>query len=199
MAAPDTGPQVTGIVLAAGRSTRFGGRLPKQLHRIDGQTLAYRTARTALASKLRQIVVVTGHRSAAVGAALAGLAVEVVDNPHFADGQSTSVRAGLSRVEPEAEAAIFIPCDLPNLDTWTIDRLIASYSESCGPIVVPVFEGRRKAPVLFGRNLFAEIEGITGDEGARQLFTSHEDDIHEVEFDSVEPFEDLNRKSGSRF
>jgi molybdenum cofactor cytidylyltransferase len=117
----------------------------------------------------------------------------VVENPDFADGQSTSVRAGLSRVEPEAEAVLFIPCDLPHLDSDALDRLIAAFAETRRPIVVPFAGGRRRAPVLIARRLFAEIETITGDEGARQLFPQHQADIHEVEFESARPFEDLDR------
>lgn len=185
-------PRVTGIILAAGRSRRFGGDPPKQLHPVDGLPLVARTARAALASKLRQLVVVTGHRAPAVASALAGLAVEVVVNQRFAEGQSTSVIAGLSRVEPQAEAALFIPCDLPNLDAETIDRLVEAYDESSGPIVVPTFNGRRRAPVLLDRSLFTEIGAITGDQGARQLFPRHEADIVEVQFGSGRPFEDLD-------
>jgi molybdenum cofactor cytidylyltransferase len=187
--------RVTGIVLAAGRSTRFGSGLPKQLHKVHGETLVCRIARIALGSKLRQIVVVAGHRAAEVGAAVAGLAVEVVINSDFAEGQATSVRMGLSRIEPEAEAAMFIPCDLSNLTAETIDKLIAVYGESDGPIVVPVFEGKRYAPVLFDCSLFDEIDGITGDQGARQLFPAHQAEIVEVEFESRRPFEDLDRVS----
>lgn len=195
MAEPDgqSTPLVTGVILAAGRSSRFSGARPKQLHRVEGQPLVARTARTALASRLRQIVVVAGHYGAEVGAALAGLAIEVVENPDFAEGQSTSVHAGLSRVEADAEAAMFIPCDLPHLDADTIDRLIATYAESRGPIVVPVFERTRRAPVLIDRSLFAEIETITGDEGARQIFALHEAKIVEVGFASDAPFRDLDR------
>lgn len=194
MAGPDVAtPRVTGIILAAGRSSRFGGDLPKQLHRIDGQALVYRTARVALASSLSRILVVTGHRDVEVRAVLADLAVEVVHNPNFADGQSTSVKTGLSRVEPGAEAAMFIPCDLPNLDARVVDRLIAAHAETGGPIVVPTFDGRHRAPALIDRSLFGEVLEITGDQGARQLFPRHQEDLVEVEFDSKLPFEDLNR------
>jgi len=185
--------QVSGVILAAGRSTRFGPGAPKQLHRVGGQTLVYRTAQLALASQLRQILVVTGFRGTEVAAALAGLAVEVVDNPGYRVGQAGSVKAGLARVEPEAEAVLFIPCDLPNLEPEIIDVLIAVFAESGGPIIVPTFAGRRMAPVLFDRSLFGEIAEITGDVGARQLFSKHEEDIVEVAFASSEPFQDLDR------
>ncbi|MCP4201558.1 MAG: nucleotidyltransferase family protein [bacterium] len=199
MAAADTDatPRVTGILLAAGRSSRFGGPVPKQLHQIGGQSLVHRTARAALASKLHQILVVSGHSAAEVGAVLAGLAVEVVHNPAFADGQSTSVKAGLCRVEPEAKAAMFIPCDLPHLDAGVIDRLPEAYGASAAAIVVPTCGGKRRAPVLIDRSLFAEIQGIRGDRGARQLFPDYEDDLLEVEFESSAPFEDLDQIENS--
>ena len=161
---------------------------------MNGETLVCRVARVALASKLRQIVVVAGHYATEVGAAVAGLAVEVVVNPDYADGQSTSVKRGLSRVAADADAALFIPCDLPNLDAETINRLLESYAESAGRIVVPLFEGCRQAPVLIDRSLFGEIRGITGDQGARQLFPRHQDDLVEVEFESKLPFADLDRQ-----
>lgn len=186
-------PRVTGVVLAAGLSSRSRGDVPKQLRKIQGETLVCRTARAALASKLDQVLVVAGHRASAVGAAVAGLAVEVVVNPDYAAGQSTSVKAGLSRLDAEADAVLFIPCDLPYLDPETLDRLLEVYAATGGPIVVPTFEDRRRAPVLLDRALFPEIAAITGDQGARQLFAAHPNDLVEVPFPSDRPFQDLDR------
>ncbi|MDH3744522.1 MAG: nucleotidyltransferase family protein [Acidobacteriota bacterium] len=165
-----SGARVSGVILAAGPSKRFGKGPPKQLLEIDGEPMVRRTCRTALASRLRQLLVVVGHESATVGAVLAGLAVEIVDNPLYARGQSRSIRAALSRIELHAEAAVFIPCDQPFLSADLIDRLIARFEETGGPIVVPTFEGRPGAPVLISSSFFAELSTVQGDEGARQLF-----------------------------
>lgn len=190
-------PRVAGVLLAAGLSRRFAGDTPKQLHPIDGTPLVRRTAQVALASKLEQLIVVTGHRSEAVRSALSGLEIEIVHNPVFAEGQAGSVRAGLQAVVPEALAAMFIPCDLPHLDVESIDRLIEVYAASYPPIVVPVVEGRRRSPVLLDSGLFVAVETITGDEGARQLFPGYEEQIAEVVFKSGKAFEDLDRAEGS--
>lgn len=184
---------VSGVILAAGRSTRFEGPVPKQLHRIDGEALVRRVARAALASQLRQILVVVGHRGEDVAAILSGLALELVDNRDFAAGQSTSVRAGLSRVASEANAAMFLPCDLPYLDAPTIDRLITAYRETSSPIVVPAHLDERFAPVLFDRSLFTELAAIRGDRGGRQLFPAHESEIFEVKLGSSRSVEDVDR------
>jgi len=185
--------QVTGVVLAAGQSKRFGQDHPKQLYEVEGEALVRRIARVALASNLSHVIVVTGHCADQVAAALVGLEVEVVENLDFAKGQSTSVKTGLSHVAPHAEAALFVPCDLLNLEFETLNRLLDAYRATGGPIVVPTVDGNRFAPVLFDRTLFDEIKGTTGDRGARQLFPRHEAEIVEVEFGSTNPFQDLDR------
>ena len=196
--------EITGIVLAAGPSRRFAGGAAKQLVRIDGEPLVRRTARRALASRLRRVLVVVGHQSATVSAVLAGLAVEVVDNPDFADGQSTSVRAGLSRVDDDAAAAVFLPVDQPFVTPELIDRMIDRFLESGAPVVAPAHAGRRRAPVLIGRDLFERMARITGDEGGRQIFAElDEGEIEEVEvadprvLEDVDTVADLDRLRGS--
>ena len=184
---------VTGIVLAAGPSSRFAGPGVKQLARIDGEPLVRRVARQALASRLRRVLVVVGHRSATVSAVLAGLAVEAVDNPAWAAGQSTSVRLGLSRVDSDAEAAIFLPVDQPQVTPELIDRLIQRFEESRSPVIVPVHAGRRGSPVLIGRALFERMARISGDEGGRQLFAElGSEQIDEVEVDDPRALEDVD-------
>jgi len=139
-----------------------------------------RVVRRILASRVRQVLVVVGHRGPALAAILAGLAVELVDNRAFAQGQSTSVRCALPHVEPAADAALFIPADQPCLTPVVVDSLISAFERSGAPIVVPTAEGRRGSPVLISRSLFHELSRLEGDAGGRQIFASHEADILEV-------------------
>jgi molybdenum cofactor cytidylyltransferase len=184
--------QVTGIVLAAGPSRRFHGDRPKQLVEFGGEPLVRRVIRQALASRLRQILVVVGYRSETLAAVLAGLAVELVENPRYEKGQSSSVRTSLGRVEPEAEAALFIPCDQPFLTAELLDRLIIRFEETGGPIVAPAHEGQRGSPVLIARSLFSELESIQGDAGGRQIFYRHPDEIEEVPVEDLLPLRDID-------
>lgn len=177
-----SGPQsrVAGVVLAAGRSDRFGPGRPKQLAEIGGEPMVRRVCRVALAARLAEVVVVTGYEAARVGRAVAGLKVRLADNPRWAAGQSTSVRAGLAALATGAEGALFIACDQPLLTAAVLDRLVDAFEATGGPIVVPTAGGERAAPVLFGRALFGELAAIRGDRGGRQLFASHAGDIVEV-------------------
>lgn len=171
---------VAGVVLAAGSSSRFGAGQPKQLVEVAGEALVRRVCRVALSSRLAEVVVVVGHASAAVRASLAGLDLRVTENPEWAAGQSGSVRRGLAAIRAKATAALFLVCDQPLLTARVLDDLIAAYEATGGPIVVATAGERRGSPVLFGRELFAELAGITGDRGGRQLYDRHPDGIVEV-------------------
>jgi molybdenum cofactor cytidylyltransferase len=185
-------PTVGGVILAAGPSRRFHDGRPKQLVPFEGEPLVRRVARAALASRLRQVLVVVGHRGPALAAVLAGLAVELVDNCDFARGQSSSVRCGLAHLEPGVEAAVFIPADQPLVTAAFIDQLIEAFGVANAPIVVPRHGGQRGSPVLVARTLFAELATITGDEGARQLFSRHEDKLLELEVDDPHALRDID-------
>ncbi|MDX1389331.1 MAG: nucleotidyltransferase family protein, partial [Acidobacteriota bacterium] len=189
---PGDASTVSGVVLAAGSSKRFGGDTPKQLLEIGAEPLVRRTVASALGANLSEVIVVVGHRGADVRAALDGLAARIVENPRFSEGQSTSVATGLRAVDPRARAAMFIPCDQPFLTVAVLDALIAAFDRTGGPIVVPQHGGRRGAPVTFARALFAELEAIEGDVGGRSILPCHEDDIVTVELDNGQPLLDIN-------
>lgn len=171
---------VAGVVLAAGRSERFGGR-PKQLLELGGATLLRRVASAALASRLRQVLVVIGHAAPQMRRELADLGVDLLESAAYREGQSTSVRAGLERVDPAARAAMFLPADQPLISSSLIDRLITAYEETGRPIVRPRAGGRRGAPVLWDRSLFPEIAALSGDAGGRQLLPRHAEAVLEIE------------------
>ena len=91
---------IAAIVLGAGRSSRMGGP-NKLLAEINGKPLIRMVTEQALASRARPVLVVTGHQRERVEAALAGLPVQLVHNPHFADGLGTSLKAGIAALQPE--------------------------------------------------------------------------------------------------
>lgn len=183
---------VSGVVLAAGSSRRFGGRLPKQLIPIDGEPLVRRLVDRAAQSKLFEVIVIVGKAASEVERSCQGLDVRFVRNPRFAEGQSWSVKLGLAAVDPAAAAAMFIPADQPELTVGVIDSILDCYSRTGGRIVVPTHRGQRAAPVLFDRALFGELAEIEGDIGGRQLFASHGSEIVELPLTSDEPLRDLD-------
>ncbi len=63
-----------------------------------------------------------------------------------------------------------------------IAALIAGYGHGARAIVAPSYNGVRGNPVLFDRRLFAELESLAGDRGARDLIERHRDLLTTVSF-----------------
>ncbi|MBP2300992.1 NTP transferase domain-containing protein [Azospirillum picis] len=173
-------PRVTALVLAAGRSSRMGPT-NKLLAPVQGAPLVARAVDAALASQAAGVIVVTGHQGESVAAALADRPVTFVHNPAFADGLSSSLRAGLAAVPSEADAVVVCLGDMPRVASAVIDRLIAAYNPLEGrAICVPVIDGKQGNPVLWDRAFFTEMAALSGDAGAKRLLGRHVDRLCEV-------------------
>ena len=185
-------PRVSAVVPAAGALTRMGGP-NKLLAEIGGQPLVRRVVGEVLASPARPVVVVTGHQRERVEAALAGLPVALVHNPDFADGLSTSVKAGIAALPPEADGAVICLADMPRIDAALIARLTAAFDPERGAlIVVPTFEGKRGNPVVWARRFFPELAALQGDVGARHLIGAYADAAVDVPVENRAVFVDVD-------
>jgi molybdenum cofactor cytidylyltransferase len=174
------GRRIAAVVLAAGRSTRMGGP-NKLLAEIAGRPLVRIAAEEALASAAHPVIVVTGHQRDKVEAALDGLDVTFVHNPDFADGMSTSVKAGVAAVPGDADGVIVCLGDMPQVNAPLIDKLIAAFDPEKGALVVaPVIGGRRGNPVVWSRRFFPDLAALSGDAGARNLIASFPEAVVEV-------------------
>lgn len=181
---PKGTPNVAALVLAAGRSARMGGT-NKLLAEVDGVPMLARAANAALASLAASVTVVLGHEAEQGEALLAGRPLNVVRNPDYAQGMSTSLAAGLAALPAEAEAVVVLLADMPRVNASHIDRLIAAFDPKRPAIVVPMHDGRRGNPVLWPRELFSEMRAVTGDRGARALLERHAARIATVEMDAA--------------
>lgn len=163
---------VAGIVLAAGGAQRFGSL--KQLLDWHGKPLVWHAAQQALDAGLRPVILVIGAQSNQITSALVGLPVNIIQNPDWEQGQGTSVKAGVGALPPETGAAVFLLADQPQIPVQLIERLVKVHAETMAPITAPWVEGRLANPVLFDKDLFLDLMGLTGDAGGRQLFSHHE-------------------------
>ncbi|HKS89341.1 MAG TPA: molybdopterin-binding/glycosyltransferase family 2 protein [Stellaceae bacterium] len=178
------GPHIAVLLLAAGRSSRMGGP-NKLLEPIDGVPMVARTAQRLLSSRARPIIAVLGNAAEWVDAALARLPVERVRNPAFADGLSTSLKAGLAALPADIDGVVVCLADMPLIAGRDIDKLIAAFNPLEGrAIVVPTRRGKRGNPVLWARRFFPEMAELAGDVGAKHLIGEHADLVCEVEMDS---------------
>jgi molybdenum cofactor cytidylyltransferase len=144
-----------------------------------------RVADAAFASRATPVIVVTGNEPEKVTEALVGIEARFVHNPDFKNGLSTSLKAGLAALPADVDGVVVCLGDMPLVGAGDIDRLIRAFDPVEGrAICVPVHQGRRGNPVLWGKPFFAEMSAISGDQGARTLIEEHADQVVEVPVDS---------------
>ena len=170
-------PRIAALVLAAGQSRRMGPA-NKLLAEVDGAAMLGRALEAARASQAASLLVVTGHERERIEAAVDA---PTVHNPDYGEGLSTSLRAGIAALPEDIDGAVVLLGDMPFVSAAHIDRLIAAFNPLEGrSICVPTFNGKRGNPVLWGRELFAEMGGISGDVGAKHLIGAYGDLLVEV-------------------
>ena len=183
-----------GIILAAGTSSRFGK--PKQLLEIDGRTLLARTVATTLASQLERVVLVVGHESdriiAALGEGLNDPRIAVTVNDRYREGMSGSLQHGLLQIRATFPSIMVILADHPFLDDAAIDLLLVKFRNSDKDICVPCFRGRQGVPVIFSSRFYGDIMNIHGDMGARNIIRENPQCILRVEIESDDSFFDID-------
>ncbi|HZS01287.1 MAG TPA: nucleotidyltransferase family protein [Chloroflexota bacterium] len=182
--------RVAGLLLAAGMSTRLGR--PKQLLPFRGRTLLRHAAETGLAAGLEPLIVVIGAEADAMHRELTGLPVVVVENPRYAEGQSTSLRAGLAALPADAAAVVALLVDMPGVDAPLIQALVAAWQASGAPIVRPVHAGRPGNPVLFAARLLPELAQAEGDEGGRAVLRAHAAEVQLLPVESPGVLQDVD-------
>jgi len=173
-------PTIAAIVLAAGLSRR-AGRRNKLLDDVGGQPMISAVVATVFASRARPVVVVTGHEAVLVHHVLVGQPVEFVRNADYRSGMAGSIGCGIGALPASASGTLICLGDMPEVAVTTLDRLIeTALVTTYTDILVPVEDGRRGNPVLFGFRWFDQWSGLDGDRGARQLLDDNPDRVAEV-------------------
>lgn len=177
-AQPSPNGSTAAVVLAAGGSTRFGS--PKPLAPWRGKSFIEHVVDVALASQAAPVIVVLGAEAKQCRSRLQGKPVTIVVNQRWAEGQSTSMQAGLAALPPTVSSVLFLLVDLPGVTPAVIDALIERYRLTHAPVIWPEFDGQRGNPVLFDRSLFAELNRISGDTGGKPVVLAHIDQAERV-------------------
>lgn len=166
---------IEGIILAAGMSRRLGR--PKQLLDVEGKSLIAHVVERALASRLDAVTVIVGYEADAIRAAISSYDITIRVNPDYAEGQSTSLIAGISSLREGTDAIVVLLADQPGIRVATIDALISARRAARPPIVMTAYGDIRSHPVLFGSETFDELRAISGDQGARHVIRAFGDRV----------------------
>lgn len=175
---------VTGLVLAAGASRRLGE--PKQLLAYRGSTLLDATLSAARACGFDQLLVALGASSAQVRSSVDLGTAEVVENPEYSTGCSSSIAAALQSVDDRADGLVLLLGDQPGINPADVARLIADETAS---MAVCRYDNGLGHPMWFRRDMFTELGQLHGDKAVWRLLHSGRYDVREVPVEGAVPID----------
>jgi molybdenum cofactor cytidylyltransferase len=180
------------IILAAGSASRYGA--PKQMLPFGDTTTLGQILRTISAAPFYQIVLVLGANADQVQRSLPDFEapVDVIRNPCWQEGLSTSMQAGLQALSQKVDAAMMVLADQPLLSTKLLKSLLIAQAQTDARIVAPEYQGQRRNPVLFHRSLFPALLAVSGDQGGRSVIAAHESELVTLPWDKAADFQDID-------
>jgi len=171
---------IYGIILAAGEGKRMG-KVKLTLPLGDKQLIEWVLQAAKLTPLDKYFLVVRPGDKDIIKIGKAWGA-EIVLNPDFRKGMSTSIKKALLKINTqEAEGFFLILGDQPLITSKIINKLIKSFSSGKGEIVVPYFKDKRGNPVLFDICWKDELMAVTGDVGGRVLIKANPEKVKRVD------------------
>jgi molybdenum cofactor cytidylyltransferase len=176
-------PFVAGLVLAAGGSKRLGR--PKQLLPYGDATLLDRVLDVARDCEFDQRLCVIGGGAQHVRATVDLTGSDVVENPEYGEGCSSSIAAALGAVDPRADVLVLMLGDQPGVETATVMKLLARRCDA--PLAVCAYADGRGHPLAFARGTFADLATLHGDKAVWKLMDRYGSAVVDVPIDGPIP------------
>ena len=156
----------------------------KQLLSFAGKTFVECCVDSLLASRIDEVVVVTGYRHREIRNAIGSRPVRVVHNPDYEFGMSSSVKRGVEALPPITKACLIALVDQPQIRSETVNQVIDAYLEHLPLIAIPNHAGRNGHPIIVDLSLRKEILAMDTNQGLRQVVHAHQDRLLIVNVDS---------------
>jgi molybdenum cofactor cytidylyltransferase len=159
---------ITGILLAAGKGTRFGSQ--KLLARLKDGRYVVEASATNLLAAVGRVIAVTG-RDERLMRVLDDCGCQVVVNERAAEGMGTTIGAGVA-ASLAADGWIIALGDMPYIEAATIKKIKLALEEGAA-IAVPTRESKQGHPVGFARQYGDALSLLEGDAGAKKIIDAN--------------------------
>lgn len=170
---------IYGIILAAGEGKRMGK--VKLTLPLGDKPLIEWVLQAVKMSSLNKTILVIRPEDEEIFKIGKDWGAEIVLNPNFRQGISTSIKEALLRIDSqEVEGFFLILGDQPLINSTIINKLIKSFSPGKGEIVVPYYQDIRGNPALFDICWKDELMAVTGDVGGRVLIKAHPEKVKRI-------------------
>lgn len=177
--------EVVGIILGAGRSSRFGA--PKQLLPFGDTNLLGQVVRNVNGSNLDRVVVVLGRASEELRASIDFGRAEVVDNTAYGTGCASSLLAGLDAAGEDCEGLALLLGDQPGVRTEVINLVLSRWRGERPWASVTSYQGELGHPFIFSHEAFESLRGLHGDKAVWKLLEAYPEWVRKIYIDARLP------------
>ncbi|MGE5103289.1 MAG: nucleotidyltransferase family protein [Betaproteobacteria bacterium] len=193
--------RIVGILLAAGRATRFGGdKLLAPLVQgaadvAPGTPIGVASALHLVAALPRSLAVVRPG-DAGLAAALRATGLSIVECDNADEGMGASLACGVA-ASRDADGWIVALADMPWIRSSTI-LAVAQAIEHGDDLAAPFYQGRRGHPVGFARRHYGTLASLGGDSGARAVIEGARDRLASIDVTDPGVLRDVDRRADLR-
>jgi len=173
-------PSIRIIVLAAGKSSRFGAA--KLVQHLHGKPLLQHALLAAQGACKGSVNLVVGHDQDIVVAASAGMSDRIVVNSDYREGIGASIAAGVRESRHGADAILIVLADQPLVTAAHLNNIIDNWSGANNEIVASSYDGTHGPPILFPTSAFNTLCELTGDTGAKEILNSGDFIVRTLDF-----------------
>ncbi|HQX51465.1 MAG TPA: nucleotidyltransferase family protein [Planctomycetaceae bacterium] len=191
---------ISAIVLAAGQSVRMGSQ--KVLLPYGKSTVIEHIVNVLKTGGVDEVVVITGHQSENVAAALSKTAAKIVRNEQYLSGMLSSVRCGVRAASANTQAYLVALGDQPSIRASVVATLVAAFAAEPtdqGVILMPTFDRRRGHPLLFSRHFREDVLHRFDETGLRGLLDAYPERIRDIAADESGILRDMDYPADYEF
>lgn len=178
---PDRNQTIFAVVLAAGRSSRFGSN--KLIAELEGVALVRRAFDLATSVCDDRVLTVVGHDATSILDSMSANTGFILVNDNYENGLGSSIAVAARACRPHADALLLLLADQALVTADHLRRLLDRWSGSDTEIVATAFADSQGPPVLMPRKTIGELCTLSGDTGARALFEDKRFQLQTVRFD----------------
>ena len=169
------------VILSGGSSSRMGS--PKALLPYQGRPFLEHLLDVATHPKIGVRRVVLGAHAEPIAKEVPLKGDEVVINDEWEKGQISSIHAAIRSLPAGTDGMLLCLIDHPLISKDLVNELIQEFYAKHARIILPVYEGRRGHPVIFGAALYDELLQAPMDKGARAVVWAHAAEVVEIRTD----------------